>query len=192
MGLTAMITTLRPAAVLLGLFMLLTGIAYPLAVTGIAQAIMPASANGSLIERGGRMIGSDLVGQRFVSDRYFWPRPSAAGNDGYDAASSSGSNLGPTSKALVKRVTAEIARRGGGPVAADAVTASASGLDPHISPENARAQASRIARARGLKETQVAALVEQHIKGRAVWIIGQPRVNVLRINLALDSLKPAI
>ena len=188
MGVTAMLSTLRPALVLLGLFVLLTGLAYPLAVTGIAQIVMPGPANGSLMVRDGRVIGADLIGQRFTSDRYFWPRPSAAGSNGYDAASSGGSNLGPTSKALVERVTAEAARQGTSPMTADAATASGSGLDPHISPGNAYAQVARVAAARGLNKTDVTALVERSIEGRAVWIIGQPRVNVLRINLALDSL----
>lgn len=186
-----MLSTLRPAVVLLGLFLGLTGLAYPLAVAGIAQAIMPQQANGSLITREGRVIGSALVGQRFGQDRYFWPRPSAAGADGYDAASSSGSNLGPTSTALMERVTAEAARLGGGPVATDAVTASASGLDPHISPENARGQIARVAVARGLPPAQILALVEQNVEGRALGFIGEPRINVLALNIALDGLKPA-
>jgi len=185
-----MLSILRPAVVLLGLFLILTGLAYPLAVTGVAQALMPTQANGSLLERDRQVIGSALVGQRFVSERHFWPRPSAAGSDGYDAASSSGSNLGPTSKALMERVVTEVARYPGGPVAADAVTASASGLDPHISPENARAQIARIAAARGLPQNQVAALVEQSIEGRVLGILGEPRVNVLTLNIALDGLKP--
>lgn len=186
-----MLSILRPAVVLLGQFLILTGLAYPLAVTGVAQALMPTQANGSLLERDGQVIGSALVGQRFVSERYFWPRPSAAGSDGYDAASSSGANLGPTSKALMERVTAEAQRFGGGPVAADAVTASASGLDPHISPENARAQVARVAVARGLPPAQILALVERHMEGLTLGFIGEPRVNVLALNLALDGLKPA-
>jgi K+-transporting ATPase ATPase C chain len=190
MGLTAMLSTLRPAVVLLGLFFVLTGLAYPLAVTGVAQTLMPGQANGSLLERDGQIIGSALIGQRFTSERYFWPRPSAAGSDGYDAASSSGSNLGPTSKALMDRIAAEAARLSGAPVAADAVTASASGLDPHISAENARAQLARIAVARGLPEDQIETLVEQTIEERDLGILGEPRVNVLRLNVALDGLQP--
>ena len=185
-----MLSTLRQAVVLLGLFLILTGIAYPLAVTGIAQALMPEQANGSLLERNGQVIGSTLIGQRFVSERYFWPRPSAAGSMGYDAASSGGSNLGPTSKTLMDRIAAEVARYPGGPVAADAVTASASGLDPHISPENARAQIARVSSARGISPSEVSALVEQSIDGRVIGMIGEPRVNVLTLNNALDGLRP--
>lgn len=188
MGLTAMLSILRPAVVLLGLFLILTGLAYPLAVTGVAQALMPTQANGSLLERDGQVIGSALVGQRFTSDSYFWPRPSAAGTDGYDAASSSGSNLGPTSKALMERIAAEAARHGGGSVPADAVTASASGLDPHISPENARGQVARVAATRGLDPARIAALVEVRIEARALGVFGEPRVNVLTLNIALDGL----
>jgi K+-transporting ATPase ATPase C chain len=169
------------------LFSALTGIVYPLAVTGIGQALFPVQANGSLIERGGAVAGSALIGQSFANERYFWPRPSAAGT-GYDAASSSGSNLGPTSKALMTRIEAEVARHGGGPVPGDAATASASGLDPHITPENARLQLPRIAQARKLDEARLRTLVETNIQGRDLGLLGQPRVNVLKLNLALDAL----
>lgn len=182
-----MIALIRPAIVLLLLFSALTGVIYPLAVTGIAQTLLPIQANGSLIERGGVITGSTLIGQSFTNKRYFWPRPSAAGT-GYDAASSSGSNLGPTSKALMDRIATEVARRGGVSVPGDAATASASGLDPHISPENALLQVQRIAVARNLDVARVMALVEANLEGRDLGILGQPRVNVLQLNLQLDAL----
>jgi K+-transporting ATPase ATPase C chain len=184
-----MLTHLRPALVLLALFTLVTGIVYPLAMTGIAQALFPAQANGSLIQRDGNVVGSALVGQLFTSDRYFWGRPSAAGKDGYDAASSSGSNLGPTSAALVDRIKGDVARYGGGPVPADAATASGSGLDPDVSLETALAQVPRVAKARGLLEDRVRALVAGQVKARALGFIGEPRVNVLELNLGLDTLR---
>lgn len=180
-------TLLRPALVLLALFVLLTGIAYPLAITGIAQLAFPANANGSVIVRDGVVVGSTLIGQRFTADRWFWSRPSAAGSEGYDAAASSGSNLGPTSAVLMARIEADVLRHGGSSVAADAVTASGSGLDPHVSPENARAQIARVAAARGLPPERVAALVDDAIEGRALGVVGEPRVNVLELNLALDA-----
>jgi K+-transporting ATPase ATPase C chain len=186
-----MLNHLRPAITLVLTLTALLGLAYPLAVTGVAQAVMPSAANGSLIERNGAVIGSVLIGQAFATDRYFWPRPSATGPDAYNAAASSGSNLGTTSAKLKERVEADISRLETAgiatPVPADAVTTSGSGLDPHISPAFARAQVARVAKARGLSETDVANLVENRIEGRLFGIIGEPRVNVLQLNLALDA-----
>ncbi len=185
---------LRPAIVLTLAFILLTGIAYPLAITGMAQVLMPAQANGSLVRNGDHIVGSALIGQSFSSDKYFWPRPSAAGN-GYDASASSGSNLGPTSAKLAERVKTDVARLRAsglsGPVPADGAMASGSGLDPHISPEFARVQIARVAKARGMTEADVAAIVDRFTEGRLFGIIGEPRVNVLLLNLALDADKPA-
>jgi K+-transporting ATPase ATPase C chain len=183
-----MIEHIRPAIVMTLLFTVLTGLAYPFAITGIAQVAAPAVANGSIIERDGKAIGSALVGQAFANEKYFWPRPSAAGANGYDGASSSGSNLGPTSAKLMERIKTEAARYPGeGPVPQDAVTASASGLDPDISPENAHRQAARVAQARGLDVARVNALIDANTDGRALGFIGEPRVNVLKLNLALDA-----
>lgn len=183
----------RASLVLFVLFAALTGLAYPLAMTGIGQAAFPAAANGSLIVRDGKVIGSSHVAQPFASDRYFQPRPSAAGEKGFDAANSSGSNLGPVSKKLIDRVAADLKawreRNGAPAVPVDAVAASASGLDPHITPANALAQSARIARARNLAEDRVRRLVEEHIEGRALGILGEPRVNVLLLNLALDRVQ---
>jgi K+-transporting ATPase ATPase C chain len=199
-----MLQHLRPAIVLLILLSALTGLVYPLAITGIAQLAMSGQANGSLVEQDGVVIGSMLIGQNFKSDRYFHPRPSATSdtdpNDStktidapYDAANSSGSNLGPTSQKLVDRVKAgvEAWRRmaGDGPVPADSVTTSASGLDPDVSPQMALAQVRSVAKARGLDEGQVRQLVETSVEGRFLGLIGEPRVNILRLNLALDRLK---
>lgn len=188
-----MLEHLRPALAMIIGFTLLTGVAYPLAMTGIAQTVLPYQANGSLLTKDGQVIGSSLVGQAFVGERYFRPRPSVAGN-GYDASSSSGSNLGPLTRKLIDRVEADIAtlRSEGvtGSIPVDAVTTSASGLDPDISPEAALIQVPRIAAVRGLTEDRVRRLVADNIRGRGLGILGEPRVNVLALNLALDALPP--
>lgn len=192
-----MLRHLRPAALLLGLFTLVAGFAYPLTVTGLARLAFPRAAAGSLIERGGRVVGSDWLGQPFAAPGYFWSRPSATGPNPYDGGASSGSNLGPTNPALLDQVAARIARlraadaEAAGPVPADLVTASASGLDPHLSPAGALFQVRRVARARGLDEVRVRRLVEAAIEPRTFGILGEPRVNVLRLNLALDDLAAA-
>jgi potassium-transporting ATPase KdpC subunit len=185
-------TSLRPALVMTGLFALTLGIAYPLAITGVAQVAFPHQANGSIVEQGGKAIGSELIGQAFTSDRYFHPRPSAAGK-GYDATASSGSNYGPTSQALADRVKADVARTSvpGKPLPPDLVTASASGLDPDISPEAALYQVDRVARARGLDAGAVEALVRRSIDTPFLPFLGDPHVNVLALNRALDRLPPA-
>ena len=185
-----MLVYMRPALVLLILFTAITGIIYPLVVTGLAQVIARGSANGSIVSRAGAPVGSLLIGQIFTSDRYFHGRPSAAGEKGYDAAASSGSNLGPLSKKLLDRVesdAAKLRKTAPGPVPADAVTASASGLDPHISPAFADLQVRRVAAARGLSEERVRAILLQHVERPAFGMIGEPRVNVLQLNLALDA-----
>ena len=185
-------TALRPAVVMTILFAIVLGILYPLAMTGIGQALFPGQANGSLVrDPAGRVIGSTVVGQAFVSERYFQTRPSAAGK-GYDGLASSGSNLGPTSQALVDRTKADIATRRAqgiaGPVPADLVTASGSGLDPDLSLASALAQAPRIARMRNMDEAEVRRLVVTHTDHALLGILGEDRVNVLAINQALDRI----
>ena len=202
-----MLSQIRPAIVLLVLFTALTGLAYPLAITGVAQIVMPHQANGSLVlNAAGQPVGSALIGQNFASDKYFHPRPSATQAQDpahpddssktidapYNAANSTGSNLGPTSQKLIDRVKADVAaqRKAGatGPIPADSVTTSASGLDPHISPENALAQVAAVAKARNLPADKVRAVVDDNTEGRALGVIGEPRVNVLRLNMALDAM----
>lgn len=188
-----MLSQLRPALVLLAAMTAGLGIAYPLAITAIAQAVFPHQANGSLVVRGGRIVGSELIGQNFTAPEWFHGRPSATTDADppvpapYNAAASGGSNLGPSSAALVDRVKAAVAAAGGGPVPADLVTTSGSGLDPHISPAAAEAQVARVAQARQRPEAEISALVQAATKSRTGGVFGEPRVNVLLLNLALEA-----
>lgn len=190
-----MLKQVRAALALTAFLTVLTGIIYPALVTGVALGVLPDQAHGSLLRRpDGSVLGSRLLAQGFTSERYFHPRPSAAGKDGYDAAGSSGSNLAPTSKALIERVTAAHhalkAENADAPIPVDLVTTSGSGLDPDLSPAAAVFQVPRVAKARGLGEDRVRALVAGQIVGRQLGVLGEPRVNVLALNMALDGLQP--
>jgi potassium-transporting ATPase KdpC subunit len=189
-----LVADFRTAIISMVFFTVLCGAAYPLLMTGFAQAVFPAKANGSIVEQDGEPVGSALVGQNFTGPEYFQPRPSAAGEDGYDGASSAGSNLGPSSRELVDRIEESLAaiREANGlgandPVPVDAVTASGSGLDPHISPPYAELQIPRVAEERGMTEDEVRDLVKQHTDGSTLFVMGEPRVNVLLLNLELDG-----
>ncbi|MBV8569616.1 MAG: potassium-transporting ATPase subunit KdpC [Acidobacteriaceae bacterium] len=187
-----MLQELKPAFRLVLLFTIVTGLIYPLVVTGICQVVFKGPANGSLISEHGHVIGSALIGQNFTRPEYFHPRPSAAGADGYDATASTGSNLGPTSRKLIDRIQAAAAQfrkenpEYSGAIPADALTESASGLDPDISVANAAAQAARVAKARGVRTDAVEQLISSSVQSRDLGFLGEPRVNVLQINLALD------
>jgi potassium-transporting ATPase KdpC subunit len=173
-----------------------TGLIYPSVVTALCQLAFPDKANGSLVKANGQVVGSSLIGQNFTKPEYFQPRPSAAGNDGYDATASTGSNYGPTNQKLIDRVKASLNKfrkenpNQAGPVPADLVTASGSGLDPHISPASAEVQAARIARARGISIQHLQQLIKESTEGRTLGLLGEPRVNVLLLNLALDQKFP--
>jgi potassium-transporting ATPase KdpC subunit len=184
--------TLWPAFAILLAMTLLTGVAYPAIVTVVAQVAFPSQANGSMVVVDGKAVGSSLIGQAFSDPKYLWGRLSAAGKDGYDASNSAGSNLGPTSQALIERITADLDRmraaNGGGPVPVDLVTTSASGLDPEISPAAADYQVARVAAARNMSEADVRAAVGRHTSGQLLGFLGEPRVNVLLVNLDLDGM----
>jgi K+-transporting ATPase ATPase C chain len=199
-----MLKEIRPAIVMMVLFTVLTGLAYPLAMTGIAQLVFPRQANGSLIEKDKKVIGSELIGQNFTEDKYFHGRPSATTDTDpkdpsktvpapYNAANSSGSNAGPTAKSLIERIQGDVdklkAENPNTAVPVDLVTTSASGLDPDITPAAALFQAPRVAKARGLPEAKVRDLVMQYVEGRFLGVIGEPHVNVMRLNMALDALR---
>lgn len=185
---------IKQSILMLLLFTLLTGILYPLAITGLAQVLFPKQANGNLLLKDGKVVGSELIGQNFNKPEYFHGRPSAAGKNGYDGSSSSGSNLGPTNKDLMgmveeraNRIREENGLPDGTPIPAELVTASGSGLDPDISPAAAYLQVPRVAKARNLSEAEVKALVEERIEGKVLGLFGEERVNVLKLNLALDQ-----
>ncbi|HEV3490233.1 MAG TPA: K(+)-transporting ATPase subunit C [Reyranella sp.] len=199
-----MLKEIRPAIVMMVCFTVLAGLIYPLAMTGIAQAVFPRQANGSLIEKDHKVIGSELIGQNFTEDKYFHGRPSATTDTDpkdptktvpapYNAANSSGSNAGPTAKSLIERIQGDVdklkAENPNTAVPVDLVTTSASGLDPDITPAAALFQVPRVAKARGLPEAKVRGLVAQYVEGRFLGVIGEPRVNVMRLNMALDALR---
>jgi len=191
-----MLSQLWPALRINIFLMILLGVGYPLAVTGISQLVFPHQANGSLITRNGQVVGSELIGQNFTKPEYFQPRPSAAGNDGYDPTASGGYNYGPTNQKLIDRVKASVAKFHKdnpdyqGPIPADLLTGSGSGLDPDISPASAQAQEPRVAKARGISQDQLNQLVAQNTKSPDLGLLGEPRVNVLKLNLALDEQFP--